>query len=278
MPPKKRKRKQPTQSQRQSQKVTINIGSKSAPRKRSGRGGLPPPSHQHNLAPTFITAPQVDYTPLLMAITQQTRSLQPEPVRNPVTPLSAVIATQTATQNAQQMAGEDALRRAEPTFEVDEFEVEEVRAKPLPPFRDPLGLRRPGPTAGNFQPQPSLADERLETQDYDDRLKREVSERKTKIKQSALQQAEQAMVQPQLTLKEIEQQRITNLSRKPSSVASTQSGVTSMDTQSSLKSEQELTGFGKRGAPTKQQKLAKKTAEEVSKGKQTTLPFVRQGL
>jgi hypothetical protein len=125
MPPKKRKRKQPTQSQRQSQKVTINIGSKSTPRKRSGRGGLPPPSHMHNLAPTFITAPQVDYTPLLMAITQQTRSLQPEPVRNPVTPLSAVMATQTA----EQMAGAAAERRA-------------------------------GPTAANFQPQPSLADER----------------------------------------------------------------------------------------------------------------------
>ena len=125
MPPKKRKRKQPTQSQRQSQKVIVNIGSKSAPRKRSGRGGLPPPSHQHNLAPTFVTAPQVDYTPLLMAITQQTRSLQPEPLRNPVTPLSAVMATQTA----EQMAGAAAERRA-------------------------------GPTAANFQPQPSLADER----------------------------------------------------------------------------------------------------------------------
>jgi hypothetical protein len=125
MPPKKRKRKQPTQSQRQSQKVIVNIGSKSAPRKRSGRGGLPPPSHQHNLAPTFVTAPQVDYTPLLMAITQQTRSLQPEPLRNPVTPLSAVMATQTA----EQMAGAAAIRRV-------------------------------GPTAANFQPPPSLADER----------------------------------------------------------------------------------------------------------------------
>jgi hypothetical protein len=125
MPSKKRKRKQPTQSQRQSQKVIVNIGSKSAPRKRSGRGGLPPPSYMHNLAPTFVTAPQVDYTPILAMLTQQTRSLQPEPVRNPVTPLSAVIATQTA----EQMAGEAAQRRA-------------------------------GPTAANFQPQPSLADER----------------------------------------------------------------------------------------------------------------------
>jgi hypothetical protein len=108
MPYKKRKRKQPTQSQRQSQKVIVNIGSKSAPRKRSGRGGLPPPSHMHNLAPTFVTAPQVDYTPLLMAITQQTRSLQPEPVRNPVTPLSSVI----QSLPAQQMAGAAAIRRA----------------------------------------------------------------------------------------------------------------------------------------------------------------------
>ena len=133
MPPKKRKRKQPTQSQRQSQKVIVNIGSKSTPRKRSGRGGLPPPSHQHNLAPTFVTAPQVDYTPLLMAITQQTRSLQPEPVRNPVTPLSAVIATQTA----EQMAGAAAQRRA-------------------------------GPTAANFQPPPSLADERRRDPPFQD--------------------------------------------------------------------------------------------------------------
>jgi hypothetical protein len=126
MPPKKRKRqsRKTTQSQRQSQKVIVNIGSKSAPRKRSGRGGLPPPSHMHNLAPTFVTAPQVDYTPILAMLTQQTRSLQPEPVRNPVTPLSS------ATQTAEQMAGAAAIRRA-------------------------------GPTAANFQPPPSLADERM---------------------------------------------------------------------------------------------------------------------
>lgn len=125
MPPKKRKRqsRKTTQSQRQS--VIVNIGSKSAPRKKSGRGGLPPPSHMHNLAPTFVTSPQIDYTPILAMLTQQTRSLQPEAPRNPVTPLSSVMATQTA----EQMAGEAALRRA-------------------------------GNTAANFQPPPSLADER----------------------------------------------------------------------------------------------------------------------
>lgn len=108
MPPKKRKLKQPTQSQRQSQKVIVNIGSKSAPRKRSGGGGG---GHRHNLAPTFITAPQVDYTPILAMLTQQTRSLQPEPLRNPVTPLSSV----TQALPAEQMAGEAAIRRAGPT-------------------------------------------------------------------------------------------------------------------------------------------------------------------
>jgi hypothetical protein len=79
MPPRKKKRKaktpksRPTQSQ--SQRVTINIGktTKSKPRKYSGRGALPPPSHMHNLAPTFVTntpAPiiQEDLRDLLRAI------------------------------------------------------------------------------------------------------------------------------------------------------------------------------------------------------------------
>ena len=107
MPPKKRKRKaktpksRPTQSQ--SQRVTINIGktTKSNPRKYSGRGNLPPPSHMHNLAPTFVTttpAPiiQEDLRDLLKAIhgtpqrdtplaigSSQVPALPPPPPREP---------------------------------------------------------------------------------------------------------------------------------------------------------------------------------------------------
>ena len=115
MPPKRKKRSKsmPKQTQSQRQSVVVNIGTsktKSKPRKSSGRGGLPPPSYAHNLAPTFITAPQVDYTPILGAIAGLTARLQPEPrIENPVTPLSSM--TQVATQNAQQMAGEKAEER-----------------------------------------------------------------------------------------------------------------------------------------------------------------------
>ena len=124
MPPKRKVRKGQTQTQRQS--VVVNIGTK---RKSSGRGRLPPPSQQHNLAPTFITTPQIDYTNLFASLLHTTAKVQdPVPIRNPVTPLSA-------TQSAQQMAGAAALSR----------EAE----------------RRPGPTADNFQPLPSEADERL---------------------------------------------------------------------------------------------------------------------
>ena len=142
MPPKKRKRKaktpksRPTQSQ--SQRVTINIGStsKSKPRKYSGRGNLPPPSHMHNLAPTFVTAPQVDYTPLLAMMQHHSSPIvaqAPMPVQNPTTPLSSAnVATQ--TDSAQQLAGQAALRRA-------------------------------GPTAGNFQSLPSQADEQFAQQE-----------------------------------------------------------------------------------------------------------------
>jgi hypothetical protein len=132
MPPKKRKRKaktpksRPTQSQ--SQRVTINIGStsKSKPRKYSGRGNLPPPSHMHNLAPTFVTAPQVDYTPLLAMMQHHSSPIvaqAPMPVQNPTTPLSSA---NVATNTASQMAG--------------------LAAE----------ARRAGPTAGNFQPPASL--------------------------------------------------------------------------------------------------------------------------
>lgn len=138
MPPRKKKRKaktpKTTQRQSQRQSVVVNIGSRSSPRKSSGRGNLPPPSHAHNLAPTFITAPQVDYTPLLAMMQHHSRPIveqAPMPVQNPVTPLSS-ISTQTNidARTAQQLAGEAALRRA-------------------------------GKTAGNFQRQPSQADERF---------------------------------------------------------------------------------------------------------------------
>jgi len=138
MPPRKKKRKaktpKTTQRQSQRQSVVVNIGSKSSPRKSSGRGNLPPPSHAHNLAPTFVTAPQVDYTPLLAMMQHHSRPIveqAPMPVQNAVTPLSSV-STQTNidARTAQQLAGEAALRRA-------------------------------GKTAGNLQPPPSQADERF---------------------------------------------------------------------------------------------------------------------
>jgi len=128
MPPKKRKpKKQPTQKQSQRQSVVVNIGSARKPRKASGRGSLPPPSYAHNLAPTFVTAPQVDYTPLLAMMQHHARPIVSQvPVAATQTPLSSTL----QASNAEQMAGEAAIRRA-------------------------------GPTAVNFQPLPSQADERL---------------------------------------------------------------------------------------------------------------------
>jgi len=134
MPPKK-KRAKPTQKQKQSQRqtVTVNVGtSKSKPRKSSGRGGLPPPSHMHNLAPSFVTNQQIDYTPLITSLLHTSNkigdpnSISQRTIENPVTPLSS---TQSSTTQSSS-AGEAAIRRA-------------------------------GPTAGNFQPRPSQADERL---------------------------------------------------------------------------------------------------------------------
>ena len=106
MPPKRKARKTKGQTQTQRQSVVVNIGTK---RKSSGRGRLPPPSHQHNLAPTFVTNQQIDYTPLIASILHATAKIQdPVPIRNPVTPLSAT------TQSAQQMAGAAAQSRAPP--------------------------------------------------------------------------------------------------------------------------------------------------------------------
>jgi len=138
MPPKKKRSKpKPTQKQKQAQRqsVVVNVGtskSKSKPRKTSGRGGLPPPSHMHNLAPTFVTNQQIDYTPLISSLLfasnkiGEPNSISQRTIENPVTPLSST----TKSSTAEEMAGEAALRRA-------------------------------GPTAGNFQPPPSQADERL---------------------------------------------------------------------------------------------------------------------
>ena len=129
MPVKKRKlkKKQPTQKQSQRQSVVVNVGSARKPRKASGRGSLPPPSHMHNLSPTFVTAPQVDYTPLLAMMQHHARPIVSQvPVAATQTPLSSTL----IASNAEQMAGEAAIRRA-------------------------------GPTAVNFQPLPSQADERL---------------------------------------------------------------------------------------------------------------------
>jgi hypothetical protein len=123
---KRKVRKGQTQTQRQS--VVVNIGTK---RKTSGRGRLPPPSQQHNLAPTFITTPQIDYTNLFASLLHTTAKVQdPVPIRNPVTPLSSTL--QSVRLNAQQMAAVAALGRA-------------------------------GPTAGSFQPLPSQSDNRTDT-------------------------------------------------------------------------------------------------------------------
>ena len=141
MPTKKKRAKtKPTQKQRQKQaqrqSVVVNVGtskSKSKPRKSSGRGGLPPPSYMHNLAPTFVTNQQIDYTPLISSLLHasnkigEPNSISQRTIDNPVTPLSST--TQSST-SAGEMAVEAALRRA-------------------------------GPTAGNLQPPPSQADERI---------------------------------------------------------------------------------------------------------------------
>ena len=131
MPPKKRKRKSKSQARGQSQRqsVVVNIGSSSKPRKSSGRGNLPPPSHAHNLAPTFVTAPQVDYTPLLAMMQHHARPIVAQaPMPVTTTPLSSAT-TSTNTESVGVMAGLAAERRA-------------------------------GPTAANFQQPASLASQR----------------------------------------------------------------------------------------------------------------------
>ena len=157
MPPKKRKRKaktpKSTQRQSQRQSVVVNIGStsKSKPRKSSGRGNLPPPSHMHNLAPTFVTAPQVDYTPLLAMMQHHASPIVPQapmPVQNAVTPLSSV-STQTNidARSPQQLAGEAALRRAGKTAGNFQTPASEARMRPEP---EPIGAPQPRPKPSGF--------------------------------------------------------------------------------------------------------------------------------
>ena len=120
MPPKRKKRSKSMPKQRQSQRqsVVVNIGTsktKSKPRKSRGRGGLPPPSYQHNLAPTFVTQQATDYNPVIGAIQGLTAKLNEQPrIQQPITPLSST--TSFSTQQAQSMAGQMAEeRRAGPT-------------------------------------------------------------------------------------------------------------------------------------------------------------------
>jgi hypothetical protein len=138
MPPKRKTKRKPpkrskSQSQSQRQSVVVNIGKTTSTKRRrnAGRGGLPPPSHLQNLAPTFVTAPQVDYVGLIGEISRLTAKVQdPVPIRNPVTPLQATL--QASNAEAQRLAGEQAE------------------------------ARRAGPTAGNFQSPPSRADDRYD--------------------------------------------------------------------------------------------------------------------
>lgn len=156
MPRKKKVQQKQKQKQKQSQRVVVNVGTIAKSKKRSGRGGLPPPSHMHNLAPTFVTAPQVDYTPLIAMMQHHARPIvaqSPMPVTQ--TPLSATIQASTAE------------------VPVNKIEIKKISGE---------ALRRAGPTAKGFQPPPSLSDERLarEIQSADD----VEAERELKLKQT----------------------------------------------------------------------------------------------
>lgn len=102
MPPKKRKKKQTMTRQSQRQSVVVNIGKTTKTRRRkSGKGGLPPPSYQHNLTPVVLPQQQVDYSPLILAMMQNKSFLQ-----ETIPPVNNLQPT------ASQMAGESAMRRA----------------------------------------------------------------------------------------------------------------------------------------------------------------------
>jgi hypothetical protein len=156
MPKRKKTATKQKQKQSQRQSVVVNIGAskaKSKPRKSSGRGGLPPPSYQHNLAPTFVTAPQVDYAPIIGAIAGLTAKLSQEPrIQNPITPLSSSVqATQTMTQGEQteeRRAGRTAGNFQEPPSQ--------VRAKVELPVGAPLPRPLSSKKKTNELPEPIL--------------------------------------------------------------------------------------------------------------------------
>jgi hypothetical protein len=268
MPPKKRKRKAKTprgQSQSQRQSVVVNIGSKSTPRKSSGRGGLPPPSHAHNLAPTFVTAPQIDYTPLLAMIQQHARPIVAQaPMPVTTTPLSASIqASTTVGPSAQQMAREAALRRA-------------------------------GQTAGNFQPPASEARMRPEPEPS---MPKDTVKAKPPVQPTPLLvQPTPLLVQPNPLVRqsgltsqtsglEQAQEAISMIIKANPPAGSVSSVATSAPTKLSSSAvsgqatqEQDLAGFRTKGRPSTSKKLAEKVAKDVASGKQTQLSFKKQGL
>lgn len=179
MPKKKKQSSKTTQSQ--SQKVIVNIGTATARKRKRRKGGGGTVAYRHNLAPTFITTPQVDYTPLLAMMQYQTRSLQPEAVTNPVTPLSSA-----TVANAEQMAGQAAISRAEldasstasskfvnrerqerETMEKEDIRGPSPRAQPKESRKVSSSgrkQRRPGPTSETLQPNSQL-DRRLESEE-----------------------------------------------------------------------------------------------------------------
>ena len=279
MPPRKKKRKaktpKTTQRQSQRQSVVVNIGSRSSPRKSSGRGNLPPPSHAHNLAPTFITAPQVDYTPLLAMMQHHSRPIveqAPMPVQNPVTPLSSVSSqTQNDARSAQQLAGEAALRRA-------------------------------GKTAGNLQPLPSVAQDHGASSfpTLDEPIPEPVlgqQARKTAMDVAYFVQQRQALVKPSIpkpSMKErlsmskedtpapekksalVEAREAISMMKKanpPSSSLGASSGETSFGASSRLVSsgqsaeEQDLSGFSAFGTVVPEPKKKRKGRPPGSKNK-----------
>ncbi len=149
MPPKRKKRSKsmPKQSQSQRQSVVVNIGTsktKSKPRKSRGRGGLPPPSYQHNLAPTFVTQQATDYNPVIGAIASLTAKLNEQPrIQQPVTPLSSTV--QATSQSAEQMAGEAAIGRAGKTADSFVPHASQVRTATVDYVmpRETIGTNRP---------------------------------------------------------------------------------------------------------------------------------------
>jgi hypothetical protein len=137
MPPKRKKsvRQKQKQRQSQSQRVIVNIGKTTpAKKKRSGRGGLPPPSYQQNLFPPTIIQQQAPNIAVLEnQISRLTAKIeQPMDIKQPTTPLGLDTGEKAKNAEAQKLAGEKAE------------------------------ARRPGPTAGNFQSPASKADQRFD--------------------------------------------------------------------------------------------------------------------